>query len=65
MKKGIVRLRPGFLTFVSLVAALSNMNATDLDKLRWKERVIIFYAPDGSEKQLSRQEELLRSYDVS
>jgi hypothetical protein len=64
MKRAILRFKPGSLIFVSLLAALSSMNATDLDKLRWKERVIIIYAPEGSEKQLARQEELLRSYDA-
>jgi Domain of unknown function (DUF4174) len=40
------------------------MNAKNLDELRWKERVILIYAPKGSEKQLGRHEALLRLHDV-
>ena len=64
MKKGTLRFRSNFLTFVALITVLSSMNAKDLDELRWKERVIIIYAPDGSEKELARQQELLGSYDA-
>ena len=40
------------------------MNAKNLDELRWNERVVIIYAPKGSEKQLGRQEALLRLHNV-
>ena len=39
------------------------MNSETLDQARWKMRVLIIYAPLGSEEQLARQEELLRSRD--
>ena len=40
------------------------MNAKNLDELRWNERVLLIYAPEGSEKQLGRQEALLRLHDA-
>ncbi len=40
------------------------MNAKNLDELRWNERVLLIYAPVGSEKQLGRQEALLRLHDA-
>ena len=40
------------------------MNAKNLDELRWKERILLIYAPVGSGKQLGRQEALLRLHDV-
>jgi hypothetical protein len=64
MSEGILRWTRAFLIFVALAVPLSIMNAKNLDDLRWKERVLLIYAPEGSEKQLTRQEELLRSYDA-
>ena len=64
MKRGAFRFRPTLLTFVSIIAAVSIVNANDLDELRWRKRAIIIYAPDGSEKQLARQEQLLRSHQA-
>ena len=55
-------IRP-ILTLVLLAAAASTMNSETLDQARWKMRVLIIYAPLGSEEQLARQEELLRSRD--
>jgi hypothetical protein len=60
MSEGI--FRRAFLTFVALALSLSIMNAKNLDDLRWKKRVVLIYAPEGSEKQLDRQQELLRSH---
>jgi Domain of unknown function (DUF4174) len=60
MSEGI--FRRAFLTFVALALSLSIMNAKNLDDLRWKERVVLIYAPEGSEKELARQQELLRSH---
>ena len=61
MSEGILRRRQAFLLFVALAVSLSIMNAKDLDELRWKKRVLLIYAPEGSGKQLGRQEEVLRS----
>jgi hypothetical protein len=64
MKRGAFRFRPTFLAFVSFLAAVSIVNANDLDELRLRKRVVIIYAPDGSEKQLAQQEQLLRSHQA-
>ena len=52
------------MIYVALAISLSIMNARNLDELRWKERVILIYAPKGAEKQLGRQEALLRLHNV-
>ena len=64
MSEGILRCWQALLTYVALAISLSIMNAKNLDELRWKERVVIIYAPKGSEKQLGRQEALLRLHNV-
>ena len=64
MNRGIFRSRWAFVTFVALALSLPIMNAKNLEDLRWKERVLLIYAPEGSEKQLARQQELLRSHDA-
>jgi hypothetical protein len=64
MSEVILRCRQALLTCVALAISLTIMNAKNLDELRWKERVILIYAPKGSEKQLGRQEALLRLHDV-
>ena len=64
MSEGIFRSSQALLTCVALAVSLSTMNAKNLDELRWKERVLLIYAPVGSEKQLGRQEALLRLHDV-
>jgi hypothetical protein len=64
MNEGIFRCWQASLTCVALAVSLQIMNAKNLDELRWQERVLLIYAPVGSEKQLSRQEALLRLHDV-
>lgn len=39
------------------------MNAQSLDEFRWKKRVVIIYAPAGTEKKLAEQKALLRDRD--
>ena len=64
MSGGTLRCWQALLTYVALAISLSIMNAKNLDELRWNERVVIIYAPKGSEKQLGRQEALLRLHNV-
>ena len=64
MSEGTLRFWQALLTYVALAISLSIMNAKNLDELRWNERVVIIYAPKGSEKQLGRQEALLRLHNV-
>ena len=64
MSEGIFRCWQALLTCVALAVSLSIMNAKNLHELRWKERVLLIYAPEGSEKLLGRQEALLRLHDV-
>jgi Domain of unknown function (DUF4174) len=64
MSEGIFRCCRALLTCVALALSLSIMNAKNLDELRWKERVLLIYAPMGTEKQLGRQEALLRLHDA-
>ena len=64
MNPYVPRLARAFLTFVLPTFFLSAMNAQRLDDLRWKKRVIIIYAPNGSEQKLSQQERLLHSHDA-
>ena len=64
MRERVFRWREAFLALVALAVPVSSMNAENLDELRWKERVLLIYASEGSEKQLARQEELLRSHDA-
>ena len=64
MSAGILRCWQALLIYVALAISLSIMNARNLDELRWKERVILIYAPKGAEKQLGRQEALLRLHNV-
>ena len=64
MSEQIFRWRQAFLSLVALAVAVSTMNAENLEELRWKGRVLLIYAPEGSDKQLARQEELLRSHDA-
>ena len=52
------------MTFALPAFVLSAMNAQRLDDLRWKKRVIVIYAPNGSEQKLSQQEQLLHSHDA-
>ena len=64
MRERVFRWRQAFLTLVAFAVAVSTVNAENLDELRWKERVLLIYAPEGLDKQLARQEELLRSHDA-
>jgi Domain of unknown function (DUF4174) len=64
MSEGILRCKQALLTSLALAVSLSIMNAQNLDELRWKERVLLIYAPKGSEKQLGRQEALLHLHDA-
>ena len=64
MNRYVPCLARAFLTFALLAFVLSAMNAQRLDDLRWKKRVIIIYAPNGSEQKLSQQEQLLHSHDA-
>ena len=64
MSEGILRCKQAFLASFALAVSLSIMNAKNLDELRWKERVLLIYAPKGSEKQLGRQEALLGLHDM-
>ena len=64
MSGGTLRCWQALLTYVALAISLSIMNAKNLDELRWNERIVIIYAPKGSEKQLGRQEALLRLHNV-
>ena len=52
------------LTFVCLALTVLTMNAGTLEELRWKKRVIVIYAPAGSEGQLARQEQSLRTHEA-
>lgn len=40
------------------------MNAGKLEELRWKNRVLLIYAPAGSERQLALQEQSLRTHEA-
>ena len=64
MNTYVPRLARAFLTFALVAFVLSAMNAQRLDDLRWKKRVIIIYAPNGSEQKLSQQEQLLHSHNA-
>lgn len=64
MSEGTFRCCRAWLTYVALALSPSIMNAKNLDELRWNERVLLIYAPVGSEKQLGRQEALLRLHDA-
>jgi hypothetical protein len=59
MRERVFRWREAFLALVALAVPVSSMNAENLDERRWKERVLLIYAAEGSDKQLARQEELL------
>ena len=51
-------------TFVFLALTVLTMSAGKLEELRWKKRVILIYAPAGSEEQLARQEQSLRTHEA-
>ena len=44
---------------LAFLAAAQIMSAQSLDDLRWKNRVLIIYAPAGSDEKLARQRDLL------
>ena len=51
-----------FLPFLILLACLSAHAApVNLDELRWKRRIVVLYAPAGTEKTLQRQQQLLQA----
>lgn len=58
------RLGRTIATFILLALTASTMNAGTLEELRWKKRVVVIYAPAGSEGQLARQEQLLRIHEA-
>lgn len=58
------RLGRTIATFIFLALTVSTMNAGTLEELRWKKRVVVIYAPAGSEGQLARQEQSLRTHKV-
>jgi hypothetical protein len=58
------RLGRAISTFVCLALTVLTMNAGTLEELRWKKRVIVIFAPAGSEGQLARQEQSLRTHEA-
>jgi hypothetical protein len=51
---------PAKLVTLILLLAAPVVTAQSLDDLRWKHRVLVIYAPAGSEQKLARQLDLLR-----
>ncbi|HEU4679607.1 MAG TPA: DUF4174 domain-containing protein, partial [Terrimicrobiaceae bacterium] len=51
-------------TFVFFALTVLTMNAGKLEELRWKNRVLLIYAPAGSERQLALQEQSLRTHEA-
>lgn len=58
------RVGRAIVMFIFLALTVPTMNAGTLEGLRWKKRVIVIYAPSGSERQLARQEQSLRTHEA-
>ncbi len=49
------------LLFVCFLASASLVSAQSLSDLRWQKRVLVIYAPPGSEEKLAQQTQLLEA----